>query len=186
MSVVVIFENLDLLEFDEQTQFHLVNLILTLNQLLMLSFDQLHLSCQLSIQISIILFLKRQISLKQLYFLPILFHSGDHAHVIQGTGWHHTLILCLVSVNWVLWGVSGDRLLHHLLGLWDDSIDIDRVLSVEVLAHTWLVLLQVHSYLIFVASLLLFIFLRTNMALKRCLHFGCATLFFRWTFPWPT
>ena len=63
LSVVVILQKLDLLEFDEQAQFHLIDLILALDQLLVLHLYQLHLRSQLRIQVSIVLFFKAKICL---------------------------------------------------------------------------------------------------------------------------
>ena len=56
--IIEVLQDLDLFKFDEQAQLHLVKLVLSFDQLLLLCLDQLHLGRQLRVQVSIVLFLQ--------------------------------------------------------------------------------------------------------------------------------
>lgn len=83
IPVVVLFEDLDLLEFDEQSQLHLIDLVLAFDQFFVLQLDQLHLSCQLRVQVPIVLLFQAKVLVKELDFLTVLIHLRGETHVFK-------------------------------------------------------------------------------------------------------
>ena len=68
-------------EFDEHSQLHLVDLTLSLDQLLVLNLDSVHLHAELRIEILVVFLLEHQVLLEELDFLPVLLHRREDAGV---------------------------------------------------------------------------------------------------------
>ena len=102
MHVVEILQHLDLLKFDQQLELHFIELILTINKLLILLLNGLHLLGQLQLQLSIVVFFDSQVLLEQLDFLLVLLDIVCERGVVS-----HRLVYCLselgVSTHCVTW-----------------------------------------------------------------------------------
>ena len=83
MSVVEVFQQFDLIKFDQQTKLHLVKVTLTFKQLLVLHLYELHLCCKLHLQLLVVLLLKSEVRLQQLNLLPVLLQGRHDAHRVD-------------------------------------------------------------------------------------------------------